>query len=281
MRWIVRLGPLASDVLGAHSYPAPVAQLLAEALALTALIGSVLGGERHQMTLQARSDGPVNLLVADYAVPGQLRGYCAFDADKVAPLPTDARLETLCGTGYLALTFDQPGAAEERYQGIVELEGANLADAAQRYFETSEQIPTFIRLATRYDGLRKAWTAGGLLIQHLPKGEVGGVRHFAADSLHPNWETALALAHTTSPEELTDPALSLDTLLWRLFHDQNARVFDSQAMTKGCRCTRERIQSTLRQFSFDQLMDMREADGSIRVNCAFCSKDFVFERPSE
>lgn len=277
---ITRLGPALSEVLAAHAYPATVARILAEALALTSLIGSVLREDGGQMTLQAKSNGPISLLVADYMAPGAVRGYAQFDPEAIKAIEPGAPLETLFGEGYLALTVDKT-LKTERYQGIVSLAGNSLAEAAGAYFQNSEQLPSLVKLAVRHDGLTGEWFAGGLLIQHLPHGEEGGTRHFAADAPHPNWQHATVLADTIRPEELTDPTVPLETVLWRLFHQDEPRVYDSIGIHRGCRCTRERIQSVLRQFSFEDLMQMREADGSIHVNCAFCSKDWVFERPQE
>lgn len=281
---VVRLGPLLDTVLGAHAYPPVIAALLAESLVLTALIGSVLTSEQGQVTVQARGDGPVTLLVTDFAMPGQLRGYAQFDADAISALPVDARMEALFASSSLAITIDQPvpGAdpGEGRYQGIVPMEGQDLAEAAQHYFEASQQIPTLLRIAVRFDPVARRWIAGGMLLQHLPRGEAGGERHFA-QAQHPHWEHAQTLGATIRTDELTDPELPLRDLLWRLFHAENCVTYPEIALERGCRCSRERIQGVLRQFSFDQLMDMREPDGSIRVNCAFCSKDWVFERPQE
>lgn len=283
---MTRLGPVVSEILAAHDYPAPVAQLLAEALVLTALLGSILREDGGQMTMQARSkSGPVTLLVTDYMAPGALRGYAEFDANLIVGLEPGASLETLFGgESYLALTIDQPhgdiAKGEDRYQAIVALEGASLADAARTYFESSEQLPSEVQLAVRYDGLAKEWLAGGFLIQHLSRSEEGSARLFAADAPHPNWQHATVIAMTLRADELTDPSITMETLLWRLYHQDEPRIFKSVPLRRGCRCTRERIQAVLRQFSFTELMDMREEDGSIRVNCAFCSKDWIFERPA-
>lgn len=277
---ITRLGPTLSEVLGAHAYPAPVAQVLAEALALTSLLGSVLREDGGQMTLQAKSNGPISLMVTDYLAPGAVRGYAQFDPEAVRSIAPGASLEALFGEGYLALTVDKT-LNTERYQGIVSLQGASLAEAAGEYFQNSEQLPSLVKLAVRHDGLTGEWFAGGMLIQHLPRGEDGGPRHFAAEEQHPNWQHASVMVNTLRPEELTDPTVSLETVLWRLFHQDEPRVYDPIGIHRGCRCTRERIQAVLRQFSFDELMSMREPDGSIHVNCAFCSKDWVFERPHE
>jgi molecular chaperone Hsp33 len=275
----VRLGPLLNEILQAHDYPAPVALLLAEALALTALLGSMLRDDSGQVTLQARGDGPVTLLVCDYLVPGQLRGYCSFDATKIAGIDAQSRLETLCGKGYFALTMDQKDT-DERYQGIVPLEGENISALAATYFRNSEQLPTLCKLDARYDGIKNMWVAGGVLIQHLPQGEEGNERLSVAED-HPHWAHARALAETISGNELTDPSLSLEDLLWRLYHETPPRVFTAKTMQKGCRCSIDRVKSVLRQFSMEELMDMREPDGTFKMNCAFCSKDWVIERPVE
>jgi molecular chaperone Hsp33 len=275
----VRLGPVLGDILAAHNYPAVVTELLAEAITLTALIGTVLNTTGGLMTLQAKGDGPVHLLVADYRVPGEVRGYAGFDPEKLSALGSKPRLEELCGKGYLAITIEQPGT-DERYQGIVALEGSNLAEAAQAYFQSSDQLPTTCRLAVRFDSLKNQWIAGGLLLQHLPRGEEGQTR-LSLNDHHPNWQHAKVMGHTVGLEELTDPTLPLADLLWRLFHQDGPRVYDTIPLVKGCRCSMERVQGVLRQFSFEQLADMREPDGSFKVNCALCSKDWIFARPQE
>lgn len=278
---VVRLGGVLDAVLGDHGYPAPITRLLAEALTLTALIGSTLVEEGAQATLQARGDGPANLLVCDYMAPGAVRGYVGFDLARAGDIEPAAPIHDLLGEGYLALTIDQPGIADGRYQGIVSLEGATLAQVVQRYFISSEQLPTWVRLEVLHDPLARRWYAGGMLLQHLPRGEEGGERLFVQDETPPNWRHATLIADTIRPEELTDPSVSFETLLWRLFHEEQVRLLPPAPLHRGCRCSRERIQAVLRQFSMDELMDMREPDGSFRVNCRFCSKDWVIERPQE
>ena len=167
---IVRLGPAVDDILHKHDYPAPVSALLAEAVALTAMLGASLKFD-GKFILQTKTDGPVDMIVADYVSPGGIRGYARFDRDRVAALNSPAQ-PSLLGKGYLAMTVDQ-GAAMERYQGIVPLEGNSLAEAARTYFAQSEQIPTRLRLAAgpvlgrgrRAD----AWRAGAIMVQHLPR----------------------------------------------------------------------------------------------------------------
>src|SRR5438067_969587 len=143
---IARLGPALDRVLANHGYPPLVEKLLAEALTLTALLGSLLKEPEGQLTLQAQTDGGIiDLLVCDY-LGGELRGYVRHDPERLDSASEEPTLEELFGKGYLAITFDQP-VANERYQGIVPLEGKNLAEAAQSYFAQSEQIPSLVRLA--------------------------------------------------------------------------------------------------------------------------------------
>lgn len=269
---LVRLGPALDTILAAHAYPPPIERLLAEALTLTALIGSTLKDAGGQLTLQTQSQtGVVQLLVCDYK-GGELRGYIQFDADALAAAPAEPTLFALFGQGYLAITFDQ-AATGERYQGIVPLDGATLAQAAQNYFVQSEQIPTLIRLGMMRDGDRRH-RAGGLFLQHLPEGEEGRERlHTRLD--HPEWEHVAALGETMGTEELADPALPLETLIWRLFNEEaEVRVLAETRLARGCRCTPEHIAQVLAKFPPEEQREMADADGLITVDCAFCARKF-------
>ncbi len=264
---VVRLGPALEQVLAAHGYPPAVEKLLAEALVLTALLGTTLKSDDGQMTMQAQTkDGAIELLVCDYKA-GALRGYVKHDAEKVAGLPHDPDLQALFGEGYLAITFDQ-AVSKERYQGIVPLEGARLADAIEHYFAQSEQIPSLVRTGLSGD------VAGGLLLQHLPEGEVGRERlHVRHD--HPEWEHVSILAHTISVDELTSADLSLGDIVWRLFHEEDeVRVMEPIRLHKGCRCDADHVRSVILRFSEEERREMADAQGIVSVDCAFCSKIF-------
>jgi molecular chaperone Hsp33 len=271
----VRLGPVLDEILSAHDYPTAIRHLLAEALVLTALIGSLLK-EDGQLTIQAQAqgsagDGIVDLLVCDYRA-GALRGYVRHDAKRLAALGTFPSLQALFGAeAYLALTFDL-AATDQRYQGIVPLEGESLAEACQSYFVRSEQIPTLIRTGMRWDG--QHCIAGGLLVQHLAEGEEGRARlHVRLD--HPEWEHVATLAGSTRQEELVDPGLSLEALIWRLFHQETeVRVERLMPLSRGCRCTAEHYAGVLSRFPEDERNEMRGDDGLISVDCAFCSRVF-------
>ena len=176
------------------------------------------------------------------------------------------------GKGYLATTFDQP-VAKERYQGIVPLEGKTLAEAAQSYFAQSEQIPSLVKLAAEKKG--EHWSAGGLLLQHLPEGEEGRERlHTRLD--HPDWPHVAILGGSVKPEELTDAELPLDDLLWRLFHEEDElRTLAAIKLSRGCRCDPDYVRSVIARFPEEERADMVGDDGMIRVDCAFCSSSFA------
>ena len=264
---VVRLGPALEEILSAHAYPAPVARVLGEALVLTALLGATLKEAGGQLTLQAQTeDGIVDLLVADYR-GGELRGYVRFDDERLAEQPVgQPSLEALFGKGYLAITFDQ-AVSNERYQGIVPLEGDSLAEAAEHFFSQSEQIPSLVRIAVDDSG----HIAGGILLQHLPAGEEGRERlHTRLD--HPEWDHVRILGETVRAGELTDPSLPLEDLLWRLFHDEEeVRLLSTTPLVRVCRCNEAHIRSVLARFPADERAEMADADGIISVDCEFCS----------
>ncbi|MCP1471595.1 molecular chaperone Hsp33 [Sphingobium sp. OAS761] len=269
---IVRIGPVLDDILAAHAYPPVIERLLASALVLAALLGSTLKNAQGQLTLQAQTEnGVVSLLVADYR-NGDLRGYAKFDADRLAELGPDPSLFGLFGKGYLAITFDQ-AVTGERYQGIVPLEGESLAAAAEHYFFQSEQIPSVLHIATRHEP-GQGCIAAGLLLQHLPEGEVGRERlHVRHD--HPEWEHVQTLAVTLQDQELTDTGLALPDILWRLFHEEDEiRVTDPVDMAKGCRCDVAHIRDVIGRFPASERAHMADEHGVISVDCAFCSRLF-------
>lgn len=268
---MARLGPVLDEILSAHAYPPAIEALLAEALALTALLGSTLKDAAGQLTLQAQTEGGiVGLMVCDY-LNGALRGYVQFDADRLAEAPDDPSLFALFGTGYLAITFDQ-AVSGERYQGIVPLDGASLAEAAQSYFLQSEQIPSLVRLGSRRDDQGRC-IAGGLFLQHLPEGEEGRERlHTRLD--HPEWHHVETLAATMGTDELADPVIPLENLVWRLFNEEReVRALSAVPLSKGCRCDGDYIRSVIAKFPAEDRVDMA-VDGVITVDCAFCSKKF-------
>jgi molecular chaperone Hsp33 len=292
---MVQLGPLLDQILARHDYPEPVARLLAEAVVVTVLLGTSLKFE-GKFILQTRTDGPVDMLVADFATPRSVRGYARFDAERLEALLAagESAPETLLGNGVLALTVDQ-GPHTQRYQGVVSLDGVTLEDAAKVYFRQSEQIPTDVKIAVGKQvvpgsGGHEHWRAGGLLAQFLPKAPErmrapdihggDGDHDLSPRELADNaWQELLALMATIEPTELLDPTVGSERLLYRLFNEHGVRVFNSVPVLDECSCSREKIRGILGGFSAEEIADSVE-DGVIRVNCEFCSKKYEFE-PAE
>lgn len=276
---VARLGPTVDSILNHYAYPPQVARLLGEAVALAALLGSIL--ESHgRFQLQTRSDGPVDMLVVDYDAPGKLRGFARFDSERVAKI-RDVAPAALFGRGHLALTIEREEDAA-RYQGVVPLEGESLAEAAHLYFQQSEQIPSFVRLAVAESVTPqgRSWRAGGLLLQYLPQGGArsrdlppGDAPEGAGEAPEDDddhWTEAQALAATLEDHELVDPALSSERLLYRLFHERGVKVFAERVLEEFCRCSLERIDKLLKSFSPQERRDMIGDDGRIGVTCEFC-----------
>jgi len=271
---IVRLGPVLSKILAAHDYPVVLKILLAEALTVTSLMGSLLKNSGDQLTMQAQTgDGVVSLLVCDYR-DGEIRGYVQYDEDGFDALGAEPGLEALFGKGHLAITFDI-AATGQRYQGIVPLEGESLSRALESYFMQSEQVPTLIRtgISLSPDGE----VAAGLLVQHLADGEDGRERlHVRLD--HPDWEHVSIMSGSMTGEELVDVSLPLETLVWRLFHEETeVRTALLASLSRGCRCSELHFAKVLAKFPKEDRREMADENGIIRVDCAFCSKEFPIQ----
>ncbi len=287
----VQLGPMLDSILERHSYPEPVSRLLAEAITLTALLGTSLKFE-GKFILQTQTDGPVSMIVTDFTTPGSIRAYARYDEQAVENADTNS-VSSLLGNGSLAMTIDQ-GEHTQRYQGIVHLDGIGLEEVARRYFLQSEQIPTEIRLAvgevlTRREGEKPArtWTAGGVLLQFLPDSEErmrmkdlpGGDGatdddgNFKEDDA---WAEAQALMNTIGDIELTDMSVEPERLLFRLFNEHGARVFDSTPVIDNCSCSKEKIHNVLIGLSPQERAESVE-NGEIAVTCQFCSQKYSFE----
>jgi molecular chaperone Hsp33 len=277
---LVRMGPAISTVLGKHDYPEPVSNLLGEAMTLTAMLGASLKFD-GKFILQTSSEGPVSFLVAHYYAPGNIRGYASYDESAVDAVAGSASEQArLLSQGHLAMTIDQ-GPEMERYQGVVPLEGSNLAEAADLYFRQSEQLPTFIKIAIarHYEGGKEdqpgswSWRAGGLMVQKLTS--EGGLARSNGHDAEDAWVRARLLAATVEDHELLDPMLEPERLLYRLFHEERVRAFDATALSAFCRCSRERVEQMLDNFSAEDIADMAE-DGLVKVTCEFCNSEYEF-----
>jgi molecular chaperone Hsp33 len=283
---LVRLGSAIDQLLKRHDYPEPVSKLVAEAVALAALLGSTLKLD-GRFQLQTKTDGPVNMLLVDFDAPSNLRALARFDRARVERAAQASG--DLLGHGHMAFTID-PGGEMTRYQGIIALEGQGLEEAAHHYFERSEQIPTLVMLAVGeiVTSGGEAWRAGGLVVQYLPEGSSrrlrpdfdpgdapAGVERHRVDE-DDAWTEAKARAATTEAHELIDPTLSGERLLFRLFNERGVRVYAPTPLAAVCRCSADGVDAMLRSFPRHELKDMVGDDGLIGVTCEFCSTKRVF-----
>lgn len=292
----VQVGPLLNAILGRHNYPVPVAKLLAEAIVLTMLIGSSLKFS-GKLTVQTKSDGPVDLLVADFTAPDAIRSYARFDETRLEEAIASGKTapQELLGNGVLAFTIDQ-GVGMRPYQGIVALDGSSLEDIAGAYFRQSEQLPTRVRLGVAEffdrdeDGKgRKGYRAGGIIAQFLPPsadrlpvqdlhGGDGDEREKDLDGngIDDAWDEAVSLLNTVEAAELTDPQVQSERLLYRLFHERGVRIYDAQGVKDQCSCSEEKLKGVLSGFTAEEITDCAE-DGKIAVTCEFCSTTYTYQ----
>ncbi|HTO40293.1 MAG TPA: Hsp33 family molecular chaperone HslO [Rhizomicrobium sp.] len=265
---LIRLDTASAHALRAHRLPEPAARIAGETLVLAALLGSALKLD-GRLTVQTKSDGPLDLVTVDYYGaeenrPAALRGYARLDPATFAAQSAPG-FETLAGKGALAITIE-PRLGGNTYQGIVELSPAGIAASAETYFAQSEQLPTMIRLAAApvyTPGVAEPhWRAGGLMLQATPE------RHRDEDE----WERLSLFLKTVEDIELVDTSLSGESLLWRLFHEDDVRVLPSDPITFRCDCDTARIASVLKSYAAEDRAGLADADGIIRARCEFCGK---------
>lgn len=270
---LVRLNDTLNEILSAHDYPEPVANLLGEACVLAVLVGSALKFE-GRLIMQAQGQGVVRYVVADYDTRGTLRGFCRFDEDELEALMsanaqafTSLGAQDLLGKGNFVMTLE-PDSGGERYQGVTPIEGESLSLCAEHYFSQSEQVPTQIKLAAALEDGR--WRAGGAMIQALAADETRGDTREA-------FEHARALFATLGEEELTDFGLEAGRLLFRLFHEDGVRMSPPGAVAHQCRCSQAKVEELVRAFPASEQADMVEADGMVHITCEYCSTTYYIE----
>jgi molecular chaperone Hsp33 len=265
---LVRLSGVLNDILGPFNYPEPVEKLVSETVVLTTLLSSMLKYEGI-FILQAQGDGAVSRLVADITSQGEIRANAGYDPEKLKDIKSSApTIHELMGDGYLAFTVDQ-GEFSERYQGIVKLEGNSLQDSIHHYFAQSEQIGTAIRMAVKKDE-KGAWSAGAIMLQHMP--DHANIPQ-DAKPISEDWNRGQILLQTCKDEELLDPRLHDDTLLYRLFHEEGVVVYPAQKIKKVCRCSMDKIMRIVSQLKPEDRDDI-VVDGKITMTCEFCNTHY-------
>ena len=280
---LVRLGPTLDAIIERHGYPLAVARPLAEAMVLCACLATSLKYDGI-FTLQISGDGPIRLLVTDLTTDGALRGYAQFDSWKLAVAlgagnhdAPDGYVPKLFGRGRLAFTVDQ-GQHTERYQGVVPLEGATLADCAHTYFRQSEQLPTGIKIVAQrsVEGGTGHWRAAALMVQQMPEFDAGRI-DVDREQREDDWRKAVILMASATEAEMLDAGLPGATLLYRLFHQERPRQFERRPFVARCRCSRARIDRVLRSIKREELGDMRDPSGRVVVKCEFCSTEYAYD----
>ena len=267
---LLRLEGVCDRILARHDYPAPVARLLAEMLALCGGLASLIKYE-GVFTLQASGDGPLRMMVVDVTSEGAMRGYAGFDRERMETLMAagDAQpsVPQLLGQGHLAFTVDQ-GGYSERYQGIVALTGDTLADCLQHYFMQSEQLQSGIVLAAGRRGAH--WVSAALVLQRLPEEAVHAIED------EDDWRRAMVLQASCSEDELLDDSLGFHNLLYRLFHEEGVRVFEPRPLKEACRCSRAKLENVLKSMPRAEIEDLK-SDGAVEVTCEFCTRLYRFD----
>ncbi|MDA0317812.1 MAG: Hsp33 family molecular chaperone HslO [Proteobacteria bacterium] len=290
---VARLDGVLSGVLKQHAYPPVVEALVAEMTLLTALIGQTVK-LRWKLSLQVQSKGAVRMIVTDYYGPenegdaARIRAYASFDAEK---LTTGNPMDQI-GEGYFAILIDQ-GEGTQPYQGITPLSGTSLSESAEAYFAQSEQLPTKFTLSygrATEPGVAEHWRAGGIMLQHMPKaspfvtaeggtGEAGLL--VAADLVsgetEENWTRVNFHLDTVEDLELIGPSITPATLLTRLFHEENPRIFDAQRVEFGCSCSEEKVRQSLSIYSAKDIETMTTEAGTVTADCQFCGAHYVLD----
>lgn len=251
---IVHLDATWRAVLERRDYPDPLRLLLGEAMAAAALLSATikLAG---RLVMQIQGHGPIKLLVVECTSNHTMRAMAKWTGE-LPPGP----LSALVGDGRLSIILD-PTEGRERYQGIVELVGDTIAEALENYFATSEQLQTRLWLASDHS------QAAGMLLQRLP-----------ADGLvDPDaWGRAQQLGSTLTRNELL--GLPARDIIYRLFHEEDIRVFDSLPLTFRCSCSRDRVHGLLRMLGADEVESILEEQGSVSLSCEFCCQQYVLDR---
>lgn len=267
---LIRMGPVVDDVINRHDLPLAVQGLMAEFVVLATALSAALKFD-GVFTLQAKGNGPVGLMAADVTTDGGVRAYASVGKDVPdlseiggAPVPR------LFGAGYLAFTVDQ-GEHTELYQGIVELEGATLIDCVHHYFRQSDQFAAAITMAAERDQAGH-WRAGALMLQRLPEDELS----IQKEEMEEAWRRATILMSSCERSELTSESLTPHQLLFRLFHEDGVRVFDTHPIEFSCRCSRERAEGIIRMLS-DEEIEEYKIDGRISITCEFCNTEEWFD----
>ena len=249
---LVQLEQTWQAVCQRREYPEFLRHTLGEFMAAAALLSATLKFE-GSLIIQAQGKGPVSLMVVECSHDRVMRATAKWSHEFEADT-----LQKLIGEGQLVITIDR-GNNPVRYQGIVELRGASVAEVLENYLLQSEQLDTHIWLAA--DNHR----AAGLLIQKLPE----------SDTSIDTWETVKHLSATITNNELL--SLEPETIIHRLYHEEDVRLFEPESVRFGCSCTRERVINALRTIGYDEVNSIIREQGNVDIDCEFCGQHYQFD----
>lgn len=292
---IARLDGLLSTILGQHNYPLEVSAMLAEAVVLTALIGQTIK-LRWKLSLQIRGDGPIRILATDYYGPSQKRGsariraYASFDKDRL-DAETGTAFEKI-GKGIFGVIIDQ-GQDMTPYQGMTPLSGGSLAACASTYFAQSEQLPTDFAISVGQSSTadeHNQWRAGGIMVQLMPQASPHATQPENTGTSEPlqvpdivptdtqdGWNRAISHLQTVEETELVGPYITPQTLLKRLFHEDQPQVFPVQPVVFGCSCSPEKVRNTMSMYSAKDITKMTADNGMVTADCQFCGSHYELD----
>ncbi|MFN7039066.1 MAG: Hsp33 family molecular chaperone HslO [Alphaproteobacteria bacterium] len=268
---IVKLSDALNNAVYKHSYPYHISKLLCELLIAASMIGDNL--KHGILTIQIKSNDIINLLVADYFDGGKIRGYANWNIDAYEKIKDGSpSFQDLISNGYMAITLDQ-GPGTDLYQGIVEIKGNDLSECLNEYFIQSEQIETCFKIMVgeeiKSDGFKK-WCGGGIMVQKLP--DVENTNFTDLDA----WEKVKIFVDTVKSDELIDPLIEPNTLLHRLFHEEEVWIYEPKFVEHKCRCSRERANNIVSTIPESELNELA-IDGKVEVKCEFCGKEEIFK----
>ena len=269
---ICRLIAPITDILNRHNYPDSVNSVLAEAMVATSCLSTTFKLE-GVIALQAKGDGPLKTLFCDVSHHGHMRAYASFDEQALKKIssPEEINLPFLMGDGYIAFTIE-PNGPKHRYQGIVDLSGKTIADAVIDWFKNSEQVHTeFITMTKKQNG---RWIAATLMLQKIA--DEGGFEDELTDTRKDIWQEANIFAQSLTSEELLDPKLELETILFRLFQELSVYIQPSRVILDKCRCSNDKVEIMLRSINKDELPTLIDENGNLVVDCEFCKKRRTF-----
>ncbi|MBB1352254.1 MULTISPECIES: Hsp33 family molecular chaperone HslO [unclassified Pseudoalteromonas] len=252
---LVQIENAYNEMIADHNYPAPVKALLGELLVATCLLTATLKFE-GEIAVQLQGDGPVKYAVINGDDKQNMRGIARLQSEI-----TGTTVKELIGQGYMVITITP--SKGERYQGIVPLEHDTLSECIESYFEQSEQLKTRLWFAT--DTTEGSAKACGLFLQVLPVDKQKSIEDFAHLE---------ALSNTIKDEELLH--LDANTVLTRLYHEDNPRVFEPQAIKFKCGCSRDKTITALVNIGQEELLKDVTEKGSVNINCHYCLKEYVF-----